>query len=471
MSLHRRITLSGAIFVLVAVVLACGAAYFAVRSELLGQIDDQLRLQGTTLARFAGADRRFPTQPRPRPLDGNGDLAPKEDGPLAYVQFLDAQGDRRGGFAQERFRLPVEGVDRQIAAGRRTTSLRDVEVDDVHLRVLTVPLGGDRGAVQLARPLNSTEALLSRLRLYLAGFVLGGVALAALLSRLATRRVTAPLREVTEAADHIAEHDDLARRIDVTADDELGKLARRFNSMLDRLEASRDELAGSVAAQRQLVADASHELRTPITSLRTNLEVLLWAEAIDDETRDALTADLLAQTEELGALVADLIELARGDVAPVSFDDVRLDAVVAETVEQVRRHHPEVHFLIDADPVIVDGAPDRLGRAIGNLLQNAAKHTPPGGTVEVTVDPTGVSVRDHGSGIADEDLPHLFDRFYRGSTSRGLPGTGLGLAIVRQVADTHGGSVAARNVPGGGARFTLALAGRAVASGDVLRSL
>lgn len=456
MTLRRRIALVGAAAVLVAVVLACAAAYIVVRSELLGQIDDQLRTQGRAFEQLSRVTRPPPQRPRPM-LDRDAQLSPRQGGPLAYVQLIERGGALRDASPRMRgFTLPIDDVDRAVAAGRRSTTLRDVTVDGVHVRLLTVGLD-DGGAVQLGRPLDSTERVLSRLRWILLVVVLGGVGLAAVLSRFATRRVTAPLRGLADTADHIAETDDLGRRIAVTSDDELGQLARRFNSMLDGLEASRDELEGSVQAQRQLVADASHELRTPITSLRTNLEVLVGDDQLDAESREHLTADLLAQTEELGELVRDVIDLARGDAAPVAMEDVRLDDLVEEVVTVARRHHPAVAFALDTRPVVMDGAPERLARAVSNLLENAAKHSPPGGVVEVTVTTTGVSVRDHGPGVADEDLPHLFDRFYRGATSRRLPGTGLGLAIVRQVAEGHGGTVDVANEPGGGARFTLSL--------------
>ena len=459
MSLRRRIALVAAATVLVAVVLACTAAYLAVRSELLGQIDDQLRLQGRAFQELGRGDRPPPQRPRPM-VDRDAQLSPRQGGPLAYVQFIAPDGKRRDGPARMvEFMLPIDDVDRAVAAGRRSTTLRDTTVDGVDVRLLTVGLDND-GAVQLGRPLDSTERVLFRLRLILLVVVLGGVGLAAALSRLATRRMTAPLRGLADAADHIADTDDLERRISVTSDDELGQLARRFNSMLDRLEASRAELAGSVAAQRQLVADASHELRTPITSLRTNLEVLIEGDELDPESRERLMADLLEQTEELGALVRDVIDLARGDAAPAAVEDVRLDDLVGEAVAHARRHHPDVAFELRAQPVVLDGASERLARAVSNLLENAAKHSRPGGVVEVTVDAAGVSVRDHGPGVAEEDLPYLFDRFYRGATSRRLPGTGLGLAIVRQVAEGHGGSVEVVNDPDGGARFTLAVTAR-----------
>ena len=461
MTLRRRIALAGAAAALVAVVLACGAAWIAVRAELHGQIDDQLRTQGAALERFGERLERASPEMRP-PMVRAGDLSPEEGGPLAYAQALTPAGRVRERFSVGSFRLPVDATDRAVASGARGAVLRDVGEGDRRLRLLTVPVAGF-GAVQLGRPLEPTDRVLARLRLVLAGVVLGGVLLAALLGRAATRRVTAPLRDVADAAGHIATTEDLGRRIAVTSEDEVGRLARRFNLMLDRLEASREALAGSVAAQRQLVADASHELRTPVTSLRTNLEVLLLDGAgLDDASRRQLTTDLLAQTEELGALVTDVIELARGDAVPAELEDVRLDAIVVDAVERARRHHRSVTFEVTAEPAVLDGAADRLGRAIGNLLSNAAKHAPPGSVVEVAAGAGGVTVRDHGPGVAEEDLPHLFDRFYRGATSRALPGTGLGLAIVRQVAEAHGGSVRAESAPGGGARFTLELPARAV---------
>jgi HAMP domain-containing protein len=238
-----------------------------------------------------------------------------------------------------------------------------------------VPLAGG-GAVQFARSLQSTDSVLARLRWVLLALVLGGVALAAALGRLAARHLVAPVARVTEAARHIAQTEDLGRRIEVTSQDEVGELAARFNAMLDTLE-------GSIAAQRRLVADASHELRTPVTSLRTNIEVLAETE-LEPAERAQVIADVQAQAEELGALVGDLIELARGDeVAPVR-EDVRLDALVAEAIERARRHAPGVEFVASLSPAVVEGVPDRLARAVNNLLDNAARH---GDRVEVVGGP------------------------------------------------------------------------------------
>jgi two-component system sensor histidine kinase MprB len=278
------------------------------------------------------------------------------------------------------------------------------------------------------------------------------------LGRLAARRVLAPLAEVAQTAQHISETEDLSSRIQVHSDDAVGQLATRFNAMIERLQRSRDALDESVRAQRQLIADASHELRTPVTSLRTNIEVLLQSEQLSEEDRNQLLADVVGQSEELSALVGDLIELARGDIPVEAAEDVRLDRIVSESLERARRNAGgRVSFEASLEPVIVMGAPERLGRAVNNLLDNAARHSPPGGLVEVTVDPDGVQVRDHGSGVDEADLPYVFDRFFRGSNARAVQGSGLGLAIVRQVAVQLGGSVSASNAPGGGAIFAMHL--------------
>src|SRR5581483_3602102 len=199
------------------------------------------------------------------------------------------------------------------------------------------------------------------------------------------------------------------------------------------------------------------ELRTPVTSLRTNIEVLLAGAELGEEDRRRLLTDVVEQSEELSGLVGDLIELARGDLPIESAEDLRLDRVADEAVARARRNSPSVTFAVDLHPVTVEGVPERLGRAINNLLDNAARHSPPGGTVEIIVDAAGVRVRDHGPGIAEQDLPYVFDRFFRGANSRGKQGSGLGLAIVRQVAEQHHGSVTAENAPGGGALFWLRL--------------
>jgi two-component system sensor histidine kinase MprB len=454
MSLRRRLSLIAALAVAIAVVLAAVVCYLVVRDQLRGQVDSALRAQASAVEQ---GDFHALAQPIPG-------IPASAGGPAQYVQIVTADGTahpRNGGIA-----LPVNASVRRIATRGAGSYMGDVNVGDSHLRELaiavTVQLGGFGGqlepaALQLARPLNGVDHVLSHLRLILLLLCAGGIALAAALGRLAARRVLAPLSEVTQAAQHIGETDDLSRRLAVHADDEVGALATRFNAMLDRLARSRAALDDSVRAQRQLVADASHELRTPVTSLRTNIEVLLAGAQLSEEDRRRLLADVVQQSEELSGLVGDLIELARGDLPLGAAEDVRLDRVVEESLARARRNSPGIRFQARLEPRIIEGVPERLGRAVNNLLDNAARHSPPGGLVEVRVDGEGLTVRDHGHGIPEDELPQVFDRFFRGAGARAQQGSGLGLAIVRQVTEQHGGHATAANAADGGAIFTLHL--------------
>ena len=439
--LRRRMTIAVAIAVAVAVALAAAVAYLAVRGALRGEVDQALQDQLLIRRGPPRGDGRGP---------GFGPLPGAQGGPTPWIQIVDAAGNVLAIRGSERSELPVDGRARDAAAGVGPEYYRDAEVAGTHVRMLTVPVGDGSLAVQFGRSLEGADSVLRRLRWILLGVILGGVALAVALGRVVSRNVVAPIAHVTEAARHIAATEDLGRRIEVETQDEVGELAEHFNAMLDTLE-------HSVAAQRQLVADASHELRTPITSLRTNIEVLAEAESLPPDERARLLEDVEEQTTELGMLVADLIELARGDEPRRETEDVRLDHLVREALTRARRYAPTVDFEADLHPAVVEGTRERLARAVNNLLDNAGKHSPDGGLVEVVVDVHGVRVRDHGTGVDPEDLPHLFDRFYRGASSRGRPGSGLGLAIVRQVAEQHGGSVRAANVTGGGAEFVLEL--------------
>jgi two-component system sensor histidine kinase MprB len=218
-------------------------------------------------------------------------------------------------------------------------------------------------------------------------------------------------------------------------------------------------LQESSRAQRQLVADASHELRTPLTSLRTNIEVLASERELPVGERERLLDDLIEQLGEMTTLIAELMDLARGEEQQGEPEEVRLDLLTADAVERARRNRPGVEFVTDLEESVVHGVPATLERAVANLLDNAAKWSPPNGQVEVAVRDGHITVRDHGPGIDEEDLPYVFDRFYRASSARGLPGSGLGLAIVRQVAVAHGGTVVAERADGGGTRMTLSLNG------------
>jgi two-component system sensor histidine kinase MprB len=401
MELRTRLALTTTLVVALVVVAAATGCYLVMRSELRGQVDDQLSGQGTLVQRFGPGFRAG------APLIGRlPELPPREGGTAPYVQLLDRAGNpvASGGA------LPVTDGDRAIAAGTAAARLSDRHAGGVHVRVSTTPVPGF-GAVMLGRSLAGVDNVLARLRLVLGLLCLVGIALAALLGRRA---------------------------------------ADRFAAVLDRLEASR-------AAQRQLVADASHELRTPVTALRTNAELLLEREDLPVDQRRALLADVADQAEELSALVGDVIELARGDAPAEEPQDVRLDALVAEAVERARRHAPGVEFRPALDAVAVEGVPDRLGRAVNNLLDNAGAFSPPGGVVDVTLRGGELTVRDHGPGVPPDELPHIFDRFFRATNGRDRPGSGLGLAIVKQVAERHGGSVTATPATGGGLAVTLTL--------------
>jgi two-component system, OmpR family, sensor histidine kinase MprB len=449
LTLRKRLAWAAASAVALAVFLAAIVCYFVVRHQLLGQVDNSLRAEAVAVqqeGQFA-LGQSLPGVP------------PSAGGPTQYFQIV-AQDGSTGGNT----RLPIDSRVLAVAAGTRGAFLTDITMGGSRFRQLTfanpVRVNGfqESGAVQLARPLDGIDTILRDLRLVLLLVCAGGIALAAVLGRLAARSVLAPLAEVAQTARHIEETEDLSSRLRVHADDEVGELATRFNAMIERLQLSREALDESVRAQRQLVADASHELRTPITSLRTNIEVLLeQGDRLTDEDRRRLLADVLEQSEELSGLIGDVIELARGDLPITSAEDIRLDRVVADSVTRARRAFPHVHYETKFEPVIVEGVPERLARAVNNLLDNAAHHSARDGVVEVVVDRDGVRVRDHGTGIAETDLPYVFDRFYRGENSRNRQGSGLGLAIVRQVATQHGGQIVAANAPDGGAVFTLRL--------------
>ncbi len=282
-----------------------------------------------------------------------------------------------------------------------------------------------------------------------------GIALAAALGLLVSRAALVPVRRFTGAAERVARTQDLGHRIQTGEEDELGRLATSFNTMLAALERSR-------LAQRQLVSDASHELRTPLTSAQANLDALMLGEQLPVRERARVIAAAQAQLGELTVLVGDLVDLSKTEIDEIEVEDVRLDLAAASALERARLHGVGGHsctFALDAEPCLVRAAPARLDRAIANLLDNACKWNPPppAGPVEVRVRAGKFEVRDHGPGIAAEDLPRVFDRFYRSPEARGRPGSGLGLAIVRQTAEVHGGSVHAANDPDGGARLTLEL--------------
>jgi two-component system sensor histidine kinase MprB len=442
-----------AVAVGVTVALAALAAYIAVHHELYNQLD-------STLNRDTGAL-----------LSSQQDLESSRVEALlnryndTLIQVIDSQGGVVStgiNSGPTSATLPVGRSDIRIAQAGADggSSYRDITAQGQRYRMVTVGAGLDQAgvpigtvAVQIAVPLTNVIGTLSDLRLILWLVTAGGIALAVVMGYLVGRATIRPVERLTAAAEHVASTQDLSATIDDHGADELGRLAHAFNSMLHALASSRQQ-------QAQLISDAGHELRTPLTSLRTNIEVLLRVPNLPDRDRTELLGDVHAQLEELTTLIGDVVELGRAEEHASLPIEVRLDAILERAVERARRRAPSVEFEVRATPGSIRAQPALLERAILNVLDNAAKWSPPAGTVRVWLQRGPVwalDVLDQGPGIPAEDLPHIFDRFYRAAASRSMPGSGLGLAIVRQVVTAHGGSVGAASPPGGGTQIHIEL--------------
>jgi two-component system sensor histidine kinase MprB len=440
MSFRGRLALGSAIAVAIAVIGGSAAAYALVRTELRQEIDRDLQARVGPLGSFERIPvRDEPFLPRPR-----------FGGPAGIVQIVSSEGVV---LRAAEVALPATGAGLAVARGERDHAFEDVTVQGTRLRMLSAPfrLFGTQAAVQVARPLDEVDSVLDRLRIALLFVVLGGIGLATVLGLVVSGAAIGPLRRLTRAAEDVAETRDLTRRVGISGNDEIGRLGARFDAMLEAL-------AESERARSQLVADASHELRTPVAAVRTNLELLERHPELPLVERAAALRTAREQLEELSLLVTDIVELAREGTEPqLEREPIRLDELVGAAVEQARHAWPGLTFALDTDACVVDGVRPRIHRAVANLLDNAAKWSPPGATVEVTERDGEITVRDHGPGIDPADRPHVFERFYRSAAARGLPGSGLGLAIVQQVAELHGGVASAEEAPGGGALMRLRL--------------
>ncbi|TCO58344.1 two-component system sensor histidine kinase MprB [Actinocrispum wychmicini] len=379
---------------------------------------------------------------------------------LSDIRF--ALIDEDGKYYIEVGRPSITAQERSVAAGKKFDGFRDdgptgSRIYAVHVQLST----GSSGALVLSLPLQPTKALLSQLALVLVLISAAGVVVAALAGTAVARTGLIPVERLTRATARVARTGDL-RPIPVTGDDELAGLTQNFNVMLAAVSEARDR-------QRNLVADAGHELRTPLTSLRTNLELMMASEApgapnLSDQDKAEIQGDLRAQLDELTQLIGDLVELAREEAAHAVWEPVEMVEVVEQALDRARRRAGDIQFDVSLQPWRLIGDAPALERAVLNLLDNAVKFSPSGSTVQVRLGSAGdgfavLEVADQGPGIAPEDLPRVFDRFYRSQEARTLPGSGLGLAIVQQAALRHGGEVWAGRAPAGGALFTLRLPG------------
>ncbi|WP_298327940.1 HAMP domain-containing sensor histidine kinase [Haloactinopolyspora sp.] len=444
LSLRARVGALAALGVGLAVTLTALAAYLTVSSQLTASVDDNL---------LERAEQAVTT-----PF---GDPAALVQQPAEAILAADLRigllrSDARPFAADQESAPPFGDPELAVARGDAAESVRTVELEEGSFRVVAVPAGrgpAGRGfALVLAQPTEQTEQVLATMRTV--SIVVGGIGivLAAWAGMSIARGGLRPVRRLTDAAEHVAQTGDL-RPIEVTGSDEIARLADAFNAMLAALREAR-------LRQARLVADAGHELRTPLTSMRTNLDLLAQSErtgGLSADDRAQLIADSRAQAVELTQLVGDLVELSREDPPAASAERIDFADVVRSALDRVRRRAPDVAFSADLHSWMVDGDATQLERAATNLLDNAAKFSPRPGTVTVTLRDGVLDVVDEGPGIADEDLPRVFDRFYRSSDARGLPGSGLGLAIVKAAAERHGGRVSAGRAPSGGARLTMRL--------------
>ncbi len=428
-----------------AVVLACFASFLTTRNALINSVDQSLE-QASHASNL-------------RHLDGDTDFT----GSFFELVLADGQTTPTSN-------IPIDKTIRSVANGEVQQVIRTVVISGESYRELIVALPANSTMscptgpglcvvpttsaqlfiVNIQGQVNELVHLVDTLLVVAAAGLLLALGLGIIIARTALR----PLEEVTNEIEEVAEINDMRHRIAEGGSDELGRLRKVFNSLLASVESSQN-------LQRQLVVDASHELRTPLTSLRTNAQVLSRADELGSDDLHQLTDDMVAQVDELAALVTDLGELARGERSEGAVESLRLDECVDECVDTARTHAriKDVAIDVHTEPSTVLGRRDRLERAISNLLTNAVKFTPSGGTIVVTSNAGTVTVSDSGPGIAEADRPFVFDRFWRSASARALPGSGLGLSIVAQVVAELQGTVTVDSDPAlGGARFTISLA-------------
>jgi two-component system sensor histidine kinase MprB len=368
---------------------------------------------------------------------------PRLGGAPGYFQFVHPDGTVVAG-NRGTPQLPVDARVLRIATSARGSFFSTARIGGIHVEILTIGDPFDHYAVEVDLPLTGVDSVLSSLALTYALLIGVGVLLAGVLGTLIARSALAPIERFSEQTEQVTSALDRPRRLEETGASELRRLAHSFNRTLDALERS-------IQSQRHLIADASHELRTPMAALRSNIQIFLQSHRLPEEEREGLQHAIVAELDELTQLVADVVELARGSAPSEHTEAIELDQIVREAVERAQRRATQLRFSLELEPTVIVNAPDRVGRAVTNVIDNARKWSPPDGQIEVLLRDGLLSVRDHGPGFQEADLQHVFDRFYRAEQARRMPGSGLGLAIVKQAAEAHGGSVEAANAPDGGA--------------------
>ncbi|NAS21818.1 HAMP domain-containing protein [Herbidospora sp. NEAU-GS84] len=447
MSLRRRVTFVIAVAVAVAIAVCAGVSWLIVRDRLRDQVVESLEQFPVLDVQVAQALARCGQDHRDQPWDpsGRGWQLVRADGSIcqegssaldplpAELALTTAEGSPvvRDGVLRGKYRTPVIAYTEWFKPGTALTVFRSTREMDASLRTLGLVLAG-----------------------VCAVGVLGACVTGLYLARTALR----PVASLTGAVEHVARTEDLEVRIPVDGKDEIARLGAAFNTMTAALAASRDR-------QRQLVSDAGHELRTPLTSLRTNIDLLLRSEntgrPLAPEAKRLLLVSVKEQFEEMSSLIADLLELSRNAETGGSSADVELQDIVSAAVDRARRRGPGLVFDVELSPWRVRGDVRGLQRAAVNILDNAVKFSPEGGTVTVRLRDGELTVRDEGPGIADEELPHVFERFWRSPAARSLPGSGLGLAIVAQAVRAADGEVGLESGPSGGTTVTVRLPGSA----------
>jgi two-component system sensor histidine kinase MprB len=436
-SLRARLTVIVAVIVAAAVVGGAYAAHLSTKQALQDETDKFLRDRAAGIVAQPAGD-----------LNGVFGGAPRdEEDQHRYFEFdaLQQTIDREGRITNSlpnQPKLPINTEDREIARAPGESVFRNVTVNGTSYRMITVSLRGG-GAVQIARKVSETGDVLDVLRTRLVIIALAGIAFAAIAAWLVMRRATRPIMKLTDTAEHIAETQDLTTTIPVKGDDEVGRLAASFNTMLIALDTSREQ-------QQRLVVDASHELRTPLTAVRTNIDFLGHATTLGAEERAQLIAETRLELDELTNLVSEMVELATDVRSEEPVETVALGELAVDVAARYRRRSgTDIRVDVD-DAGVIEGRRAMLDRAVANLVDNALKFSPPGAAVDVTVHGTTIEVADRGPGIAPEDRERVFDRFYRATSARTLPGSGLGLSIVSQIAALHGGTVTLDPRDGGG---------------------